>query len=353
MKIIFIGHLKHVTTKSSQFFLDIFSDHQIDKFFFDDKNAKQVIDKIQPDKYDLAICWQYDFMVPFFQSYNIPTVAVPMYDGSFGHRKEHWINISKARHVNFSQTLHFKSSNFGAVSLFNQYYLNPDLFSQVSFDGSLNGFLWQRRPKEINYLNCMDYFNNYKVLDSLILHTYPDFEDDKTLYIPSDNFCKDNNITILHGYQEDKSVIDNHLQKSNIYFAPRVTEGIGMGFLEALTRGMCVVALDQPTHNEYIVDGINGFLADNNTKCMKFVDNFSKRARECGLRARENCFIGYSKWLKSIPQLKDFVLSTPKSNKYTSVLHRNFTKKLAISFFKYSRYKKYSRLLRMLNRIAI
>jgi hypothetical protein len=46
----------------------------------------------------------------------------------------------------------------------------------------------------------------------------------------------------------------------NVYIAPRRHEGIGMAFLEAMAMGMCVVAENHPTANEYILSGKNGVL---------------------------------------------------------------------------------------------
>ena len=50
------------------------------------------------------------------------------------------------------------------------------------------------------------------------------------------------------------------LEKFHVYFAPRKYEGIGMTFLEAMAMGMCVVAENAPTANEYILSGKNGIL---------------------------------------------------------------------------------------------
>ena len=46
----------------------------------------------------------------------------------------------------------------------------------------------------------------------------------------------------------------------NVFVAPRRYEGIGMAFLEAMAMGMCVVAENQSTANEYILSGENGIL---------------------------------------------------------------------------------------------
>ena len=50
------------------------------------------------------------------------------------------------------------------------------------------------------------------------------------------------------------------LRRAGIYFAPRLYEGIGISFLEAMAMGKAVVAPDNPTMNEYVTHNVNGFL---------------------------------------------------------------------------------------------
>lgn len=73
------------------------------------------------------------------------------------------------------------------------------------------------------------------------------------------------------GYVFDVKGADEFLEKKDylgrisdcgILIAPRRKEGIGMVFLEAMAMGKCVVAHNDATMNEYIVDGENGILFD-------------------------------------------------------------------------------------------
>ena len=63
-----------------------------------------------------------------------------------------------------------------------------------------------------------------------------------------------------HGWFERRADALAQVDDCDVYIAPRSCEGIGMGFLEAMSRGLCVVAFDAPTMNEYIQDGVNGLL---------------------------------------------------------------------------------------------
>ncbi len=50
------------------------------------------------------------------------------------------------------------------------------------------------------------------------------------------------------------------VSRANIFVAPRVHEGVGLAFLEAMARGCAVLAFDAPAMNHYIRHGQNGIL---------------------------------------------------------------------------------------------
>jgi glycosyltransferase involved in cell wall biosynthesis len=50
------------------------------------------------------------------------------------------------------------------------------------------------------------------------------------------------------------------IRPANIILAPRILEGVGLTFLDAMARGCAVLAYDAPTMNEYIRHGENGYL---------------------------------------------------------------------------------------------
>lgn len=76
-----------------------------------------------------------------------------------------------------------------------------------------------------------------------------------------------------------------------------------MSFLEAMAMGLCVVAPNAPTMNEYIRDGVNGLLYDpGNPQPIDF-----SRARELGEVARTSCEEGRREWLRATPKVKSFM----------------------------------------------
>jgi glycosyltransferase involved in cell wall biosynthesis len=101
----------------------------------------------------------------------------------------------------------------------------------------------------------------------------------------------------------------NYVRQTNVYFAPRTTEGIGMSYLEALSWGLCVVAPDAPTMNEYIVNGVNGILYDPNKPVPLDFSNH----QALGRAAREACAGGRRAWEAAFGDIKRF-LETPLSS---------------------------------------
>jgi len=304
MRICFIGHTKHKATKSSQFFLDIIKqDANVECYYFDESNYS-ALSQLYTQSFDLVICWQYDFCALSFIARGYATVVVPMYDGSEGHAIQHWKLIKEARVLNFSYTLHNLCQRNGIDSLYAKYFPNPEIYEQVCFD-EYRAFLWQRRPNIFNWRTV----NNIVLKDqseSLHIHDAPD---DASLsgQVPTEREQEIYNIKVSNWFH-DKDELDSAISACNIYFAPRMSEGIGMSFLEAMARGMLVIANDMPTHNEYMSNWVNGVLYDMTNPVFVNLG----RAEEIGKRARETCFEGYGNWVNQIDIIKDFVLSTPK-----------------------------------------
>lgn len=82
------------------------------------------------------------------------------------------------------------------------------------------------------------------------------------------------------------------MDESNIAIAPRLCEGIGHGFLDYLSRGMCVFAYDLPTHSDYIVSGVNGVLFKDR---IPDINNYDWR--RIGLEARNEIVNNQNSWV--------------------------------------------------------
>nr|WP_241407662.1 glycosyltransferase family 4 protein [Clostridium beijerinckii] len=93
------------------------------------------------------------------------------------------------------------------------------------------------------------------------------------------------------------------LKKQSIYISPRLYEGIGFSFLEAMAMGKVIVSVDNATMNEYIVHGKNGILFSiDDVKPIKFED-----IKQLQLNSYNTIVQGRKKWEESIPSMLDYI----------------------------------------------
>lgn len=59
-----------------------------------------------------------------------------------------------------------------------------------------------------------------------------------------------------------KEEYSESIESCDWFVAPRLSEGIGMSFLDALALGVPVIAHDFPTMSEYVIKDVNGVLTD-------------------------------------------------------------------------------------------
>jgi len=85
-----------------------------------------------------------------------------------------------------------------------------------------------------------------------------------------------------------------------------------MATLEAMARGQCIVANDDATANEYIIDGVNGHLFD--AREPKELVLNPAHAEKYGRAARKTVEIGHEKFSRGIDDLLWFIASTPRPN---------------------------------------
>ena len=93
------------------------------------------------------------------------------------------------------------------------------------------------------------------------------------------------------------------IRQKGIYVAPRDLEGIGMSFLEAMAMGKAVIAVDNPTMNEYIEDGKTGYLFDLKNPKKIDLSNIEQVQKNAFDFMRE----GRKKWEKDKEKIIDFI----------------------------------------------
>ncbi len=199
--------------------------------------------------------------VIFFQ--NLPSIQAlnqinndnliffPMYDAAADWNRTQWSRLANLKIINFSKTLHDRLRSWGINSLYLQFFPKPNLFEPGKPDEI---FFWQRRT-EINFETIKPLFQNYPVK----VHLHAAVDPYHQFVKPPEADEQKYSITYSEWFP-NKADADALIAQKGIYIAPRAIEGIGQSFLEAMAMGKAVIAIDQPTMNEYIRHNETGYL---------------------------------------------------------------------------------------------
>ena len=313
--ILFIDHSYHKITRSSEFFVSLLRARFNVNHIYVDPGRPLPFDKNIIADIDRVVIWQMDYLAPIFLSLGVPTIVVPMYDGSAALSYKHWLFLSGAKFINFSFNLHTRITALGCESLLVKYFPESSENEFISDFSVFKCFFWQRRAEHGIHWKLLNHVIG-EVLAELHIHDAPD---DAKSYFPLPGADSLNYKVSSSTWFQDSREMQALMNRANIYFAPRLSEGIGMGFLEAMAKGMVVIAPNQPTHNEYIVNGVNGYLYDPNSPTsitLTPIDarNISKWAIDTIRQGRKN-------WEASFDQISDFISTAVACPNYTNIIN--------------------------------
>jgi hypothetical protein len=304
-KILFVDHDFHKKTRSSDFFMDILKKRfEVELFYLVADGHLDLGLLRAAENADAVVLWQMDFLAPVFLAQGKPTFVIPMYDGSNGMPELHWLAARGARFFNFSLALHERTRMLGAESLLLRYFPEPVDESDLPRFDDLKGFFWQRRPD-----HGIDYAYVDKLvgteLDALHVHKVADIAGDFTPQVRDD--------VPYHYTSSDwfasKADYRKQLHKANVFVAPRCAEGIGMALLEAMARGMLVMAHDEPTNNEYVCSWVNGILFNKYLPASPV--HIRSDAARLGRMAWQTVVDGRRQWLSSYDKILDWIETAP------------------------------------------
>jgi glycosyltransferase involved in cell wall biosynthesis len=304
MKFAFVDHSYHAKTLSTKWLLDLIEPHgDVDVVFDDSWQGGEAPDFTKILDYDRVYVFQMDQAALYFAE-RIPEklVFVPMYDNARSLRAKTWARFGAARILCLSSTLHEHLRRLGLNSYYAQYFPDPSLYPQVDDFSTLRGYLWQRTPRigwdQVARLTPTRHW------DSFTLHLGLDPPHEKVA-LPTNAEIHRQNIRITH-FSPDPEIAKRAQAEANVYFAPREYEGIGMAFLEAMARGQCVVAPQNPTLSEYIANRVNGLLYDP----LKLKPVPLDDAAEMGRAARRHIENGFADWsADKVTRLPEILLS--------------------------------------------
>ncbi len=262
--------------------------YEIEKFYFDPyQDDETTFQSLKKENYDVVVLWQIYPDMELLKSYVQASqfVFFPMYDSSGGCGSEFWETYQNVKIINFSKTLHEKLLSWGLDSKYIQYFPKPAEKPIIADEKKI--YFWQR----INQINIKTVEKLFKKIGFNEIHIHKAIDPKHKFVEPSKQI--NNKITYSTWYDKKEDMIAD-IQNAGIYVAPRLYEGIGMSFLEAMAMGKCVVAPNYPTMNEYISNGETGILYD--IKRLKPLTPFN--TQKIAQQAYEYIKSGFDRWEK-------------------------------------------------------
>lgn len=309
--IAYVDHSFHRTTKSTEFLPEILRrhGHVVDNFWDDAWQGGAPVEWAAVRSYDVVIMFQ-SYCPPEgmnFRRAHPNVIYIPMLD-QFGQWQGPVLNLAGfwepfqgSKVLNFSNAVHCMTTGFGIVSHFVRYYQAVPEVPPAPRQG-LHGFFWLRRERELPWQVIRRLIAN-STFDSFHVHLATDPGTAPAVPPPDEDIAR-HNITTSTWF-ENKADLNALIARANVYFAPRLEEGIGQSFLEAMARGQCVVAPNQGTMNEYILPGVNGLLYDIHAPtALDFADVI-----ELGHQAKKGVALGRVRWQQAEQKLVEFILA--------------------------------------------
>jgi glycosyltransferase involved in cell wall biosynthesis len=302
-RVAFIDHSYHQKTHSTIFLKEaMFPDLKVDEWWDDSWQGGAAVDIewLIAQRYDLIVVVQVEVAAEALARHGYKSVVfIPMWDSCRNLPEAWWRALDGFRVISFCRVLHERVRQYGLPSIHLQYYPDPSRFPLVSDFTELRGFFWQRHH-DLTWRHVLRLVDD---TPSVRLHFHL-AQDPGTQFAEAPSIAEQEQRKITFSqWFERKQDYQDLVASSNVYFAPRPSEGIGFSLLEAMAMGMCVVAPDAATMNEYLTDGVTGLLwnlAEPNPL------DFSQAA-ELGRRARDKVVAGHQKWLSDLPTLREFV----------------------------------------------
>ena len=304
MRIACLDHPYHRTTGSSSFLHDLLRRLGTVDRYFPRTGAGDLPPEsppFDPGAYDIVVIYQVHEAFRLVPEEHPNVVFVPMYDSHVLDGCFYWSRaFERGKVLCFSAALYEQVAQRTARAAWFQYFPDPEAFPAVEDYRSPRGFFWMRRasfgPGLIARVAAGVEFEEFHV------HLAPD--PGEGLPAAEALGVRTRKLRTSEWFAGRDEYIEC-VRRANVYFAPRLVEGIGLGFLEAMAMGLCVVAPDTPTHNEYISPGVNGALYDPRRPEAVDLSRFS----DLGRRARESVVRGRRRWEASLDDLFEFILT--------------------------------------------
>lgn len=291
MKVLFLDRRFHGITGSSNFFETLLKEFfDVEKRYVDGELIENLIKGHSPDD-TIILLWQCEILAPLLRQMGYACMLVPMWDGVSTLGRKFWKCLAGLPAISFSYTLYNKMQHNGLRPLNVQYAPDPEQYPQVQDYVNKKFFFWYRGHGE-----AMDGFSAARLAlghqAEISIHQADRMQEHPLNYL---GLYKEPRLT---EWFPSRDAYIQYLSEHNLFFAPRLNEGIGFGFLDAMACGLVVVGWNNATMNEYIKNGVNGILSDNllspalNLKLYDSDEHFANMGRA----ARETVSQAHKNW---------------------------------------------------------
>ena len=314
-KLAFVDHNYHKKTRSGDFLREIFSEYFIvDDYWWSLSEETKLIEYLK--NYETIFFFQ--TLIPSYDLLKLRSknlMWAPMYDNlPFDWKYWKKIKYTNIKLLCFSKKVKLHADKLGCPNIGLKYFFRPKEIEFKTPQKTLNIFFWYRNDLKLNdwiglfdlnkinkiiYLDRPDPGKKSEQIDKIILNKYK-IEIIKKPFLPKAQYI-------------------DYIKNCDVFISPRKQEGIGMGFLEAISMGKYIVSNDDSTMNEYITDNKIGFLiSKKNEKIIDYnniVNNVNYR-----IQFAKN---GYLQWLEQKNEIISFFsnnLNKKKKNLLIEIL---------------------------------
>lgn len=310
-RIAYVDHSFHKKTLSTGFLPEILRrhGHAVDYFWDESWSGGSPVTWGAVANHDAVIMFQAysPILEQYYRQLHPNVIFIPMLDqfgiwrGPLFNLSRFWEPFQGSKIISFSGAVHAIAVSNGISSYQCRYYQKVAEKDLSETDG-MHGFFWLRREDQIPWKTIRTLISESN-FDSFHIHLASDPGSPQP-ELPSEDDIGRFKITTSTWFKE-KTEIEKVLMRANVFFCPRMEEGIGQSFLEALSRGQCVVAPNHGTMNEYILHGVNGLLYDRSNSEPLCFDH----SKLIGRTARKSVAIGRRQWEQDEERLVRYILT--------------------------------------------
>lgn len=295
---IFLSHPHHRYTQDFHWLLDALG-QPCTRIHGDRATLAKFLPSLAQSPPRLLILFQLEHLAPWCSQF-CPVMLFPMYDCTRGTPDSFLRSLGRVEWVSLSRGLHQRLGSLGLSSRHLRYAPDPDDFPEVSWGGGIRGYFWERTPEHLDHTAAGKIFRALGV---------DDFE---VRRLEDQDFAEDSSAgrrTAAEKSWQEHAAYLQRLQAFQVYLAPRRFEGLGLTFLEAMAMGMCVVAENQPTAEEYITTGRHGILYQGDDRGIRLPRRFPiEEMAAMGRQARQHLRQLHREWRESRPILADLAV---------------------------------------------